>query len=131
MESTRTNDRRIGHRSLQPPIRIGWRVEDPAKKRRRRRDSDQTGWILELSVTGALVEAPRADDLYVGHRIRIRLGEHTGTVVIRRAVPSSVEDMARYGVEFQALEPEMADALRAQLESERPAGLEDYWRNAT
>lgn len=84
-----------------------------------------------MSVTGALIEAPRADDLYVGHRIRIQLGEHTGTVVIRRATPSSVEDMARYGVEFQALEPELADALRAQLEAERPAGLEDYWRNAT
>jgi hypothetical protein len=114
------------------PIKISWRVPEKSRKKRWRSAAPEgeTGWIVDVSVTGAAIEAPRSDDLFLGHRVRIALGEHQGMVVIRRAVPSTVERMARYGVEFVDLEPELADELRTLLEEERPEGLEALWQRA-
>jgi len=116
------------------PVKIAWRVPDPAKKKRWRTSSPraaaEAAWIVDVSVTGAAIEAPRADDLFLGQRVRIALDELYGTVVIRRAEPSTVDRMARYGVEFADLEPELADALRNLLEEDRPAGLEELWQRA-
>ena len=115
------------------PVKIEWRVPEASQKRRWRSSASataETGWIVDVSVTGAAVEAPRAEDLFLGQRVRIALGDLQGTVVIRRAQPSTVDRMARYGVEFVDLEPGLADALRALLEEDRPAGLEELWQRA-
>ncbi len=105
-----------------------WGVPEPT--RRRRRASPETAWLVDLSVTGASIEAPRSDNLRVGHRIRVALDGHPGTVVIRRIAPTSSEWTLRYGVEFVELEPALADLLRRILEEDRPAGLEQLWLNA-
>ena len=131
--SPRPPDRRIGQRKEMTPVKIAWRVPDPAKKKRWRSSSAsaaEAAWIVDVSVTGAAIEAPRADDLFLGQRVRIALGDLLGTVVIRRAQPSTVDRMARYGVEFTDLEPELAAALRRLLEEDRPAGLEELWQRA-
>ena len=121
------------------PVKIAWRVPERALKKKRWRSAAggpagpagaQTAWIVDVSITGAAIEAPRAEDLFLGHRVRIALGDLVGTVVIRRAVPSTVERMARYGVEFIDLDPELAEALRALLEEDRPEGLEQRRQRA-
>lgn len=114
------------------PVKIAWRVPDPAKKKRWRSTSNvgEPAWIVDVSITGAAIEAPRADDLFQGQRVRIALDDLQGVVVIRRAQPSTVDRMARYGVEFVDLEPGLADVLRSLLEADRPSGLEELWQRA-
>jgi hypothetical protein len=113
------------------PIKISWRVPEKGKKKRwKSASAGEAAWIVDVSVTGAAIEAPRSDDLFLGQRVRIALGEHHGVVVIRRAVPSTVERMARYGVEFVDLEPALADELRELLEEDRPEGLEALWQRS-
>jgi hypothetical protein len=130
MEDPRPPDRRIGQRKPLTPLKIEWRAPDPAKKRKWKAPATQTGWVVDVSVTGAAIEAPRADDLFQGQKVRVALGDLTGVVIIRRAVPSTVERMAHYGVEFIDLDPGLADILRSMLESDRPEGLEEFWQRA-
>ena len=131
MEARRPSDRRIGQRKALTPVKIDWRVADPAKKRKwRSAPAPETGWVVDVSVTGAAIEAPRAEDLYLGQKVRIGLGDLLGIVIVRRAVPSTVDRMAHYGVEFLELDPDLADVLRSLLEEDRPAGLEDFWQRA-
>lgn len=132
MEVPNAPDRRIGRRKLLEPLQVGWRLPDPTHSRRRRKgDTEQTGWLMDLSVTGASIEAPHADDLVPGHRVRISFRGAEGTVVIRRVTPCSTEWTLRYGVEFTDLGPELADLLRQILEADRPADLEQRWLRAT
>jgi hypothetical protein len=67
--------------------------------------------LLDLSVTGALIQAPDHPGLTVGFRIPIRIGNEDGMVEIRNVRPSDVVGKVNIGVVFH----EMSDALRSAI----------------
>lgn len=131
MEPRQSPERRIGTRTRMTPLQIDWRLPDPDRKKRRRADpATESAWIVDVSVTGAAIEAPLSEDLFKGHRVRIGVDGSVGIVVIRRVTPTDNEWTVRYGVEFVDLDPELEAVFRGLLEKERPAGLETRWQRA-
>jgi hypothetical protein len=62
-------------------------------------DKSTEGVIRDLSLTGALIEVDRPTKIAVGDKVEIRLGERTGTVKVRRIVPTD-DHGEFYGVTF-------------------------------
>jgi hypothetical protein len=126
---TALSERRIGQRKLVSPVAIDWRVDVKGRKRKAAKRR-QTGYVVDLSVSGASIEAPRADDLLKGHRVVIGLGEWRAVVIIRRIAEVSNERNLRYGVEFLDMDPEFVERIHHVLAADRSA-VDAFWRSAT
>jgi hypothetical protein len=137
MDGTPTRERRIGDRRAVDPLEISWRVADAKQtgrglfRRRHAGGSDRVARLVDVSVSGAAIEAPYEKDLLFGQKVRIAHEGLEGVVAIRRAVPTDRADIAVYGVEFVQMDAGLTRRLHELIEQERPEGLEDAWLRAT
>lgn len=137
MDGMPARERRIGDRRPVDPLEVAWRIADSKQAGRglfRRRivgTTDRVGRLVDVSVSGAAIEAPYDKDLLFGQKVRIAHDGLEGIVAIRRATPTDREDIARYGVEFVQMDEGLTRRLHELLAEERPEGLEDLWLRAT
>ncbi len=121
-------ERRIGQRSDHDGISIRWwPPRGPGSTRRlfgpRR---GQAAALVDVSVTGLLVEAPANDHLKVGDTVTVTVDDVTGPVTIRRVVGERGDPTWRYGVELLDLTSELTTHIHAKL-SERAHVSATQW----
>jgi hypothetical protein len=86
------------------------------------------GRVLDISVTGALIEARTSDELRVGGRVRLVLDGMVGTVLVRQIRPTAFEGVSNYGVSFFDLPHEMTQRVHELVGRDRPDRvLQHYW----
>lgn len=112
-------EKRLGRRVELAPEDVGWRVpparRGPAKRRLAPFSrKPQVGCLLDLSVSGLLVEAPEARDLGVGSIVHLRVDEVTGPVRVRRIEPVG-PGRCRYGLELCPEARALTTHLHARL----------------
>jgi hypothetical protein len=56
--------------------------------------------LIDVSATGALIEAPISAKVVVGSQVRLELSGRHGSAVVRRIAKASTRGSCRYGVEF-------------------------------
>lgn len=127
-------ERRVGQRVPADDLEIVW--HEPIQQRRswfgRRQEPDApvvVGVVEDVSATGAGIRVGTETELPVGSTVEISVGSATGTVVVRR-VQRLEGPVTRYGVEYDALDPELQALLFARIERERPAHLRKRWERA-
>lgn len=113
------SERRLGRRYHINPVRVGWRlrrvdtingqVELPAT---------DGGHLLDLSVTGARIDAPYSPDLDLEMSLVIDLMGVSGPVVIRRITPSKNPENRVYGLEFSDPDGPLTDLVHHKLLSQ-------------
>ena len=79
-----------------------------------------TGRLIDISVTGALVEAKASTELRVGSRVRLVLEGMEGVVVVRQIRPTALDGIAHYGVAFFDLPHDMTQRVHELVGSDRP-----------
>lgn len=137
-------ERRIGARTeVGRAVSLEWGGPRPRGLLDRRR-WQPTATLVDVSVSGAALEAPVPPEVAPGEVLPIRLrvghgaggpGDGTpvdavGTVRVVRVQPVG-GGVYRYGVEFERLDPELRDALHAIAGSGRPdEELRRYWNTA-
>lgn len=112
-------EKRLGHRVALEPEEVGWRVAPATRGPARRRFAPfsrkpQVAHLLDLSVSGLLVEAPEARDLGVGSIVHVRIDEVTGPVRVRRIEPVG-PGRCHYGLELCQEARELTTHLHARL----------------
>ena len=121
-EGIRFGERRIGERFQTNEPRMGWRVAQKsgnARRDRRRREPISECRFLDVSITGARLLAPDAQDLRVGSQISLDYNGESTSVMIRRVEPHK-NAFSVYGVSFLHLGPRLkqivyaADTARSQ-----------------
>jgi hypothetical protein len=118
VDDRRVFDRRVGPRVAFEPIDVAWRLPEPGnEKRGLRRQKPQTGSLLGLSISGARVEAPPANDLSVGAVLYMAIDDHVGKVRIRRIERSAVKGPVRYGIEFCDVDSPLTRYVNGALSS--------------
>ena len=96
-------ERRVGRRIEVDPVPVRWRVVAKDLKGRRRRAANrkaQLATLLEMSMSGLLIEAPASDDLTVGRIVGVEIDDVVGRVKIRRIDARAGSPTWRYGVEM-------------------------------
>ena len=76
---------------------IGWNVQ-PANRMRRRPETVETAFILDLSLDGALIEATGSDEHTVDDVVTVRFGGVDGQAIIRHR--HEVDDVVRFGIQW-------------------------------
>ena len=95
-----TPDRLLPRHETTRGVEIEWNTA-VRKRRFRANESDAARAVIrEISLAGALIEAPLPPSIDVGDRVEVKLEGHTGLVVVRHADTTGVEGRALYGVEF-------------------------------
>ena len=115
-----TYDRRLGSRipvAVDAPV--SWLPLTPAKRFRRPRQP-QRAWIIDLSVTGARINAPTDRPIVRGSHVEIEVNHARGIVRVRRIDATANPAMALYGVEFLQLDPPLQDLMSKTLAAHRP-----------
>lgn len=144
MDGEPAYERRIGARTdVGRAVTLEWGGPRPRGVLDRRR-WQPTATLVDVSVSGAAVEAPVPPEVAVGEvlpvRLRVASGpggpgdggavDATGTVRVVRVQPVG-GGVYRYGVEFDRLDPELREALHAIAGSGRPdEELRRYWNTA-
>ncbi|MCD9624532.1 PilZ domain-containing protein [Rhabdothermincola salaria] len=131
MERPGPYERRIGERVPIEPIEVTWLV--PAEEsgrfgRRRRVVREQSGRVLDVSITGAAIEGPAESGLRTGAEVTIRACGGDSVVRIRRAQETERSGILRYGVEFVALDGGLKGEVSSILQRGRPG--ESTWRRS-
>jgi len=88
--------------------------------------------IREISLLGALVDAPMPPSREVGERVQIRMQGRTGVVEIRHARPAYTQGRALYGVMFvdtRELEDLIADIV-GYLRAQEDDNVDGAWETA-
>ncbi len=111
-------ERRIGRRTeTHPPIELEWAVGpgvEPAPS------SSSTGRLLDISVTGAAIEAPTSSALHAGAEVVVRYRDHEGHVTVERVAESPNIGLSLYGVSFAGMSAELRDEFYAIVAGDRP-----------
>jgi hypothetical protein len=108
-------------------IHLTWRPELPPKWFRRS-TKPQRATIVDISVTGALIQAPANVEIQRGTIVNIAFGgEHRGVVRVRRIEPSPDANVAYYGVQFVSLDTALRQLIDDTVGAHRPAGAD--WRS--
>jgi hypothetical protein len=108
-------EKRIGRRHPIDRVPIGWRVDRPLKGIRRSKRRHEQGVLLDLSMSGAKVQAPTSPDLAVGRKVTIEIEGLTGEMRIRRIAESDVRGESVYGLEFLDATADMARRVHYRL----------------
>ena len=58
--------------------------------------------LIEVSVSGALVESPLFAGLVVGSKVSVEFGARMGTAIVRQITAADKRGLCRYGIEFVA-----------------------------
>lgn len=107
---------------------LTWRAEEHADRRRRRRHRDpEVGRLVDISVSGASVVAPAADDIGPGSVVLMQLGNARAAARIRRVESFDAEGWRIYGVEFVEVSPELLEWVNHLLDERRDRGLIHVW----
>jgi hypothetical protein len=92
-----TFDRRIGRRvRFDEPHQATWSPSAPSRRRHRL----VLVRMVDVSVTGALFEAPATSGIEAGCRGELRVGGSASLSVIRRVEPGETKGTCRYSAEF-------------------------------
>lgn len=78
------------------------------------------GRVLDISVTGALIEARTSERIRVGSRVRLVMDGHEGVVHIRQIRPTALDGISNYGVAFYDLPHELTLKVHQLVGSDRP-----------
>jgi c-di-GMP-binding flagellar brake protein YcgR len=95
---------------------------------KRVRTVEVTGRLVDLSLTGAGIEAPGNPRPARGSQVRVRFPGVDAVATVRRAVPTGRDDLVLYGVEFLELEDAAKRRLYRLLGKGRPG--EEIWFEA-
>lgn len=114
-------ERRIGHRSDHHGTSIRWWPPRGPGASRRLFGSRKgvAAELVDVSLTGLLVEAPANEALRVGDIITVEVDGITGPVTLRRIVAVPGSPTWRYGVELLHLTAALTAHINAGL-AERP-----------
>ncbi|MHB1139570.1 MAG: PilZ domain-containing protein [Microthrixaceae bacterium] len=122
------SNRRLGERKHTPgfvQVEFG---EPEVVGRFRKHLVPPTGRLLDISVTGALIEARTTDRVRVGSRVRLVIDAMEGTVVVRQIRPTALEGVSNYGVAFFELPHEMTQRVHEIVGRDRPdSRLQRVW----
>lgn len=123
--------KRLGERIPLGEVLVGWRVDEvvPGRLRDRQRPTE-LGRLLDVSVSGAAIIAPYAQEMRPGRPVAIRLGDADGVVRIRRVAEIDDPDWRLYGVEFVESDLELRDWINGLLDAQRPSSAELGWDTA-
>lgn len=126
MQQSHLPDRLMPRHAVGIELPIDWDVK-PRRRVLGRRNGNVPALIREISLLGALIDAPLPPCREVGERVEIRLRGRSGLVEIRHARPALTEGRALYGVMFvdtrnlEADIHEIVGYLRTHHEVEAPA----------
>lgn len=112
-------ERRIGRRTeTHPPIELEWAttpsMELPTSS------SSCTGRLLDISVTGAAIEAPTSTALHPGATVLVRYRGHGGEVTVERVAESPNVGLSLFGVSFAGMSEELRDEFYSIVAGDRP-----------
>ncbi len=110
-EAGRSFDRRIGRRTVTPPIDVTWVVPASGLLRTAR---ERPGSIVEVSLTGAAVTGPANLKAKVGDTVLLRFAGGESSVIVRRIDPPE-GDQARIAVELVVVHPVLKRQLLGAL----------------
>lgn len=85
------------------------------------------GRLVDISVSGAAVVAPAADDIGPGSVVLVQLGNARAAARIRRVESFDAAGWRIYGVEFVELSPELLEWVNHLLDERRGRGLIHVW----
>ncbi len=125
-------NRRIGDRLPIVIDGVEWRPCGTPRRRLLRRGAPavQVARIVELSVTGAGIVGPADPPLARGAQVQLRIHGVDGLVEIRRVQPTDAPDLARYGVAFVRLHPELERFVSDAIGNFRPEDIDTWWSAA-
>lgn len=103
-------ERRIGKRVPRPGLGVSWTVMSGRWPRR----STEVffGTVLDVSITGALVETPVNVSWRYGQRIAVDIGGLSAVVEARRRQVSADGQTLRFGLLFCSMEDELESLIR-------------------
>jgi hypothetical protein len=110
-EAGRSFDRRIGRRTVTPPIDVTWIVPANSLLRTVR---ERPGSIEEVSLTGAAITGPTNLKVKVSDTVLVRFAGGDSSVIVRRIDPLD-DDSARYAVELMVVHPVLKRQLLGAL----------------
>ena len=79
------------------------------------------GQVVEVSVTGAAIDAPGSLPVEVSSETRIRYGDVESTVTVRHVSPTEVPGVNRYGIEWSRLEDPLRQVVYGAVADARSA----------
>ena len=98
MDLEKPVDRLLPRHSLgEPRPQIGWNVQ-PASRMRRRPETVEAAFILDLSLDGALIEVAATDEHTIDDVVTVRFGGVDGRAVVRHR--QQVDDIVRFGIQW-------------------------------
>ena len=110
-EAGRSFDRRIGRRTVTPPIDVTWIVPATGLLRTVR---ERPGCIEEVSLTGAAITGPANLKVKVGDTVLVRFAGGESSVIVRRMDPVD-GDLVRFAVELMVVHPVLKRQLLGAL----------------
>lgn len=112
-------ERRIGRRTeTHPPIELEWAVGPGAELAPT--SSSSTGRLLDISVTGAAIEAPTSAALHPGAVVVVRYQGHEGQVTVERVAESPNIGLSLHGVSFAGMSDELREEFYSIVAGDRP-----------
>jgi hypothetical protein len=79
------------------------------------------GQVIEVSVTGAAIDAPSSLPVEASSETRIRYGDVESTVTVRHVSPTEVPGVNRYGIEWSRLEDPLRQVVYGAVADARRA----------
>jgi hypothetical protein len=132
MDPNSIGDRRVGARQngsgrvrwLPPYTRswLGWRRE--------RREPDRYASVEDVSVTGARLVVPRTPGLETGAIAGVEAEGHIGKVEVRWIETHDDPSLARVGVEFKLLSPDLETRIHDLIADDRRESIDWRWEIA-
>jgi hypothetical protein len=92
-------ERRVGTRLPAQGVQVDWVVEERSRLGRTKLNAVDAA-MVEVSVTGAMLIAPRSRFVEVGTQAVVGLGDGRAVVSVRHIAPGPDDDHLGYGVHF-------------------------------
>lgn len=121
-------DRRIGRRVHLRGVGVHWSIPN-AKRRFGKAPKPRVGELVELSMVGAALLTARTDDLALGLRIRLDLGETSLAAEVRHVQLLADPSLAVYGVRFLESSERLAQIMDPLL-GPAGGGFATSWENS-
>lgn len=127
-------EQRLGARVETDGLWFAWDLERRERRtlreRRRHRNDQQWGLVVDLSVSGAAIVAPFAPHLRRGSMLFVEAGGFRGMIAIHRVAEIGDPERRLYGVSFVDFPPAFTVFVYSVLEAARPEGLRAHWDRA-
>jgi hypothetical protein len=127
-EPPRSPNRRIGDRVAVDPIPVTFVLDRGQRRLLRRRPVEIPGQLVDVSVSGAAIEAPSSPLLIARTRVLLEVHGTVSTVKVIRVIPGAGRGVSVYGVAWLQLDAALSEELYAVLGDGRPN--EEAWFRA-